>query len=544
MAQISGSTYPNPFGPNQSPLINLGGLTGHPDTVSPAEFVADDPSARNGAVLEMMQRWRTININVGGTNAIRYNAEEIIPREPKEPDDAYKRRIFHAVMPPFIQRLASQAAGTILRRGVHLEGGDEAYWDEWAKNVTGDGTPLNEFCRELLVDALLYGHSSALVDYSNEAQPATLAEELAMGRKPYLVRVGAQQIRGWRTVDNRHQAPLTMVRYHEVISEPKGAFGETLVDQIRVITPDGYQLWRDGTGSGRNQGWQLYESGEHTAGEIPLVAVYSNRIATLISKPPLEECGNLAIAYCQRFTDYMHNVHCGALPILALKGFDPDNNDTELGISVNTAILLPPDGDATIVSPPSDSYNAQLACLQTLEEQISTLGVSTLAKQNLTNSTAEAKRLDRIDSDSIMAIMSEDLQRAINDILRIAGQYAGKEPPTVSIPRDYENRLLDGNQITAMLQLQMQNQISQETLLRILREGEVLPPYVDIDEEIIRTKDEVDDQFDLQIEQMEAMQQANPPSEDGGVSSGAAAEGSTKGSQTLPTPLRSGKNAD
>ena len=34
MAQISGSTYPNPFGPNQPPLINLGGLTEHPDRVS------------------------------------------------------------------------------------------------------------------------------------------------------------------------------------------------------------------------------------------------------------------------------------------------------------------------------------------------------------------------------------------------------------------------------------------------------------------------------------------------------------------------------
>ena len=141
-----------------------------------------------------------------------------------------------------------------------------------------------------------------------------------------------------------------------------------------------------------------------------------------------------------------------------------------------------------------------------------------------------------------MAIMSEDLQRAIGDILRIAGHYAGKEPPTVSIPKDYENRLLDGNQITAMLQLQMQNQISQETLLRILREGEVLPPYVDIQDEIVRTKDEVDDQFDLQIEQMEAMQQAAP--NEGGVTSGDAASGSTKGSQTLSTPLRSGKHAD
>ena len=93
-----------------------------------------------------------------------------------------------------------------------------------------------------------------------------------------------------------------------------------------------------------------------------------------------------------------------------------------------------------------------------------------------------------------------------------------------------------------MLQLQMQNQISQETLLRILREGEVLPPYVDIQDEIVRTKDEVDDQFDLQIEQMEAMQQAAP--NEGGVTSGDAASGSTKGSQTLSTPLRSGKHAD
>ena len=547
MTAISGSTYPNPFWPRQEPLINLGGLTGHPDLFTPATMVDNDPSARTGAVLEMMTRWRSINLNVGGTLLIRENAEDVIPREPAEHDDAYRRRIFHSVMPPFIQRLASQAAGTILRRGVHMEGGDLEWFEEWAKNVTGDDTPLNEFARELLVDALLYGHSAALVDFSNEEQPATLADEIAMGRKPYLVRVGAQQIRGWRTIGNRHQSPLTQVRYSEFVSTPKGEFGEEIVENIRVVTKDGWQIWRSGTdGTDINDGWNLYDSGTHTAGEVPLVPVYSNRIATLTSKPPLEECANLAIAYCQRFTDYMHNVHCGALPLLALKGFDPDSGDTELGISVNTAILLPPDGDAQIVSPPSDSYNAQLNCLQTLEEQISTLGVSTLAKQNLTNSTAEAKRLDRIDSDSIMAIMSEDLTRALTDMLRIVGQYAGKEPPVITIPKDYENRLLDGNQITALLQLQMQNQISQSTLLRILREGEVLPPYVDIDEEIARTRDAIDEQFDLQLEQAEAMGEVEAAQAEaqGGVSTGGAASGSAKGANTLATPMRSGKHSD
>ena len=115
----------------------------------------------------------------------------------------------------------------------------------------------------------------------------------------------------------------------------------------------------------------------------------------------------------------------------------------------------------------------------------------------------------------------------------------------VTIPQDFTNRLLDGNQITAMLQLQMQNQISQTTLLRILQEGEVIPPYVEIDEEIALTKEAVQEDFDLQLEQAEAMGSLEASqSDEGGVSSGAAAEGSQTGSQTLPTPLRPGKHSD
>ena len=59
--------------------MNLGGLTGKPDTISPATLSTDDPSARNGATLGMMPHWEPINICVGGTKAIRDYAERIIP---------------------------------------------------------------------------------------------------------------------------------------------------------------------------------------------------------------------------------------------------------------------------------------------------------------------------------------------------------------------------------------------------------------------------------------------------------------------------------
>ena len=555
---VSGSTYPDRGGygfgyaVNASrPLVNLSGFTGQPDSMTPATTATEDPAARTGAVLQMMPWWQPMNINVEGTECIKRYAEYIIPREPREDDEAYNRRIFHAVLPPFVQRLASQAAGTILRRGIHVEGGDQEYWDEWCKDVTGDGTTLNEFARRLLIDAILFGHSSAIVDYPNGEQPKSLAEERELNRRPYLVPVSCQQIRGWRTVGDRRMGDLEMVRYHENISKPVGDFGEEIIEQVRVLRAGKYELYRnDLPGRNAETGWYLHESGEFSLDKVPLITVYSNQIATLMSKPPLLEVANLSIAYCQRFTDYHHCVHVGSQPILVLQGFDPDS-DSELGLSVNTAVLLPPDGSASYVQPTSDAYDSQLMCLKELEKQIDTLGISTLAQQNITNAAAEAKRLDRIDSDSIMSIISDNLEKGMMEMFQMAAQYAGVEPPdSITIPKDYENRLLDGNQITAMLQMYMQGVISKETLLRIMQEGEVLPPYIEIDEEVIKTEDEAEARFETELEEAEAMlemQIANTPKPqgtEGGVSSGNAAAGGSKGNNTLPTPLRPGKHSD
>jgi hypothetical protein len=558
--KTSGSTYPQgsdwnaplagvPVGRRDTP-------TKYPYPVPASEEMGADPSVYSGAVLGMMPFWQTINVVIGGTKTIRANAETIIPREPEEPDDAYQRRIFHAVMPPFLQRLAAQAAGTILRKGIHLEGGDEEYWSEWVKDVTGDGTPLNEFARRLLVDALLYGHTCAVVDYPDDEAPRTLLEERQRkDRQPYLIPISAQQVLGWRTSGNRSQGRLDQVRYFETVVERKGKFAEDVIEQIRVLEPGRWEVWRrDDAIEGR---WKLHASGTTPLEEIPLVAVYSNRLSTLVSRPPLLEVANLNIAYCQRFTDYHHAIHVGAQPILVLKGFDEDSG-RPIGLSVNTAVLLPPDGDAMYVEPTADAYESQLKCLQTMEDQISNLGISTLARQNLTNAAAEAKRLDRIDSDSIMSIISEDLARAIEVMLKQAAEYAGKEPPTVSIPRDYENRLIDGNQITAYLQLFMQGAIDQETLLRILQEGEVLPAYIDIQEVITKAQDYLDEQMAREVEkadELAAVQAEHAPdpvapgststsvgAKQGGVASGKAGKGSQTGSSTLPTPLRPGKH--
>jgi hypothetical protein len=486
--------------------------------------------------------WVPIDICVGGTSELRARARDFIPQEPREDDAAYNRRIFHATLPPFLTRLASQAAGVILRKGIDIQG--DPYWTDWATDVTGDGTTLNEYARRQLITAILYGHSSSLVDFPAAASPRNLAEERALARRPYLVPVSPKQILGWRTSTDSWSSDLTQVRIRETVILAAGRYGEEITDQIRVLEPGRYELWRPTTPRTNlptaiqlpgPSAWDVHETGTTTLDRIPLVTVYSNRDGNLLSRPPLLEVAQLNIAYAQRFCDFHHSIHVGASPILVLRGFDPDS-ESSLGLSVNSALLLPPDGGAEYVEPTSDAFDAQLKCLAALEDQISRLGINTLTQQNVTNAAAESKRMDRIDSDSIMAVIAGDLERSIAEIFSLAAAYVGIEPPTISIPRDYENRLLDGNQITAYLQLYMQRAISQRTLLTILQQGEVLPPTLNIDEELSAVQELLEEQL--------AMDRLATNAAGADLAFQNAGQGESLTSQTLPTPLRPGRNAE
>jgi hypothetical protein len=500
-----------------------------------------DPSKRTQLVQSMEPAWDPIDVCNGGTAELRARSKDFIPQEPREDDAAYNRRIFHATLPPFLTRLASQAAGVILRKGIDIQGDD--YWTTWSQDVTGDGTTLNEYARRQLITAILYGHSSSIVDFSASATPRNLAEERALARKPYLVPVHPRQILGWRTSNDSWSSELSQVRIRETIVLPAGRYGEELTDQIRVLEPGRYELWRPNTPRTNlpvgvqlpgPTAWEIYEQGTTTLDTIPLVTVYSSRLGNLLSKPPLLEVAQLNIAYAQRFCDFHHSIHVGASPILVLRGFDPDS-DSPIGLSVNSALLLPPDGGAEYVEPTSDAFDAQLKCLAALEDQISRLGINTLTQQNVTNAAAESKRMDRIDSDSIMAVIAGDLERSIAEIFEIAASYIGIEPPVISIPRDYENRLLDGNQITAYLQLFMQNAISQKTLLTILQQGEVLPTTLDLDAEVSATAEMLEEQM--------AMSRLGTAGPDLAFQSSAnAGQGESLASQTLATPMRSGRD--
>jgi hypothetical protein len=437
-------------------------------------IVSESPFVRSLEVIGMMPDWKVMAAVTNGTNYIRDLAELYLPQEPREDDEAWQARIDRSVLSPYTSRLIETAAGAVLRKPIHIEG--DPYWSEVALDIDGIGSNINEYARRALVSSLTYGHSAILVDFPAATGARNLAEERAMGRRPYFVHVDAPQIWGWRKDDTNR---LTQIRIHDYEYRPLNEFGEEQVEVMRVIYPGRYDLYTLG-----QETVTFEESNGFSLDTIPVVPIYSNRRGVLISQPGLLDIANLNITHYQRQSDLIHALHIAAMPTLVLEGYSQDSSEATIG--VNYALGMEPGHKAYYVQSDATSFEAQMAELQSLEGQMSTLGITKLFGQKFVAESAEAKRIDQAQSNSVLAIISQELESALNQAFKLAAQYVGMEPPVITIDRDFDYYRLIGQDVAVLAQLNEAGKISDETLLKILQHGEILPEDVKIADELER----------------------------------------------------------
>ena len=435
--------------------------------------VSESPFVRSLDVIAMMADWSIMAAVTKGTNYLRDMCETYLPQEPREDDDAYQTRVDRSVLSPYTSRLIETAAGAILRKPIHLEG--DPYWLDLAQNIDGIGSNINEYARRALVSSLTYGHSAILIDYPTATGAMNLAEERAQGRRPYFVHIDAPQIWGWRKEATTNR--LLQVRIHDYSVRPINEFGEEQIEEMRVIYPGRYDLYTLG-----QEVVEFSESGGYSLTEIPLVPIYSNRRGVLQSQPPLLDIANLNITHYQRQADLIHALHIAAMPTLVLEGWDDTTGSATMG--VNYAIAMQPGNKAYYVQADATSFDAQMAELQSLEQQMSTLGVTKLFGQKFVAESAEAKRIDQAQSNSVLSIISQELESALNQAFAFAAQYVGIEPPEVTIDRDFDYYRLIGQDISVLAQLNQLGKISDSMLLEVLRRGEILPDNINIEDEM------------------------------------------------------------
>jgi len=450
----------------------------------------DSPFTRTRAVLDMMKGWEIMKAVTEGTDYLRQNSEAFLPLEPREDYDAYLARVNRAVFSPFTQRLIRAATGLVLRKPITLTG--DPYWTEMFKmDVDGCKSDLDEYARRILMCSLTYGQSHILVDYPAPSGARSLAEERAQDRRPYWIEVDPTNLYGWRLDRESNYGNLIQARIAEKAVLPSGQFGEQVFDQIRVIEPGRYRVFRkkeqleemydvsDNSSVGEfevattQKDYKQVESGSFSLGEIPLVTIYSGKTDNLVSKPPLLDIAYLNIAHFQRQADLIHSLHVASQPMLVMEGYDDQTKD--LAISVNYAMATQPGNKVYYVEPASSAFDAQSAEIKELQMQMATLGISTLSQQKFVAESADARRLDRVDTNSMLAMVSMELEQKLQKAFNLSAEYVGIEPPEIKISRDFDIERLIGQDITALTSLFDQQVIDREEFRDILVQGEVLP---------------------------------------------------------------------
>jgi len=451
---------------------------------------SDSPFTRTRAVVDMMKGWEIMRAVTEGTEYLRENSEAFLPLEPREDYDAYLARVNRAVFSPFTQRLIRAATGLVLRKPIALIG--DPYWTDMFKmDVDGCGSDLDEYARRLLMCSLTYGQSHILVDYPAPSGAVSLAEERQQNRRPYWIEVDPTNIYGWRLDRESNYGNLIQVRLAEKAVLPDGDFGEKIYDQVRVIEPGRYRVFRkretvedlyedDGGGYAGSMSspegakdYELAESGDFSLGEVPLVSIYSGKVENLVSKPPLLDIAYLNLAHFQRQADLIHSLHVASQPMLVMEGYDDQTKD--VAISVNYAMATQPGNKVYYVEPASSAFDAQSAEIKELQMQMATLGISTLSQQKFVAESADARRLDRVDTNSMLAMVSMELEQKLQKAFNLSAEYVGIEPPEVKISRDFDIERLIGQDITALTSLFDQQVIDREEFRDILVQGEVLP---------------------------------------------------------------------
>lgn len=447
----------------------------------------------------MQPRWELIEALTGGTLQMQALGTKWLPQEPKESDDSYTSRLRNSVCPPYFNRLEQMLAGMITRKPIRLDAVSDVV-TEHLYDVDLQQNDLQvwayNFCRSLI----RYGHMGVLVDFGRGADGTTTD-------RPYWVSYTPREILDYRTDLRDGTQKLTMLRLYERLELPYNEWGTEVVEQVRVLEPGRFRLYRKQPSKGGD--WNLVDEGETSLNFIPFAVAYSNRVGLLESTPPLEEVAWLNLKAYRCDSDQSNLLHISATPRQFLYGVPAELDEIDAG--PESAIALPQDARVEFVEPAGISFEARFKQLEKIEHQINQLGLAAVLGQKMAAETAASKSIDRSQGDSALMSVALQLQDLIDNCLKFHAAYLGiADAGSSMVNTDFVSQRLEPAHMAELLKLRLAGEITQETLLIQLADGEVFHDDFDVDAELEATSAMQQARLEAQEQQLSGALQQLP----------------------------------
>lgn len=444
--------------------------------------MSDNPNITLPAVDAMRADWAVVAPLMGGTKAMRAAGKALLPQYPGEEDDVYKRRLAQSTLLPAYSETVGNMTDRVFAEPLQL--GDDVPGEiaGWCLDVDRAGNDLNAWAVDWFRVGLSHGICHALVEHPPAEGVRTRADEIAAGLRPYAVLIKPEQVLGWRSEGGQ----LTQFRYLETVEEAEGTFGVASVDQVRVLEPGIWKVYRankDGT-------WKLHEEGITSLSRIPLVTFYTGRTGFMTARPPLIELAHLNVKHWQSQSDQDNILHTIRVPILVRIGMETryDANGQplpgEFKVGVGTLTDLPREGDMKYVEHTGAAVEAGRKALQDLLDEMRMAGAKLLQKDKQQTKTATQAEEEAAQELSPLARMAGQFADALAQLLQFMADYRGlPDGGMVELRGNFDADFMPEVSLPTLVQMANSGMLSKETLFtEMQRRGVISDEYNWLDE--------------------------------------------------------------
>lgn len=433
--------------------------------------------------------------------------EKYLPKEPAEPQQAYRARLDRATYAPIFRDAIRSYAGLLSRFQII---DPPSSMDSNQHNVDLQGSSVQSFltmCDEM---ALRDGGTFVMVDIMPDSGATNFFDQMQDGRHPYLVNIKRSDVINWSVKYERGREFVEHVTVRQLRSlpDPEGQFGAKIEPIYYVLRPGLVEMYRlERTAASRYEN-VLIDSIKTTLPVVPLVwyGAGSSRFAQ--GDLPLSGLADLSIQHFQLRSDLGELLHKCAMPVPVRKGapIGPDGKPAALILGPNTAVDLSgePGSDFSFAEPTGKSLERHQAEIEHVEQLMDRSSLNFLYGANVKTATEASLRASQVAS-SVSALIRNKVSM-FNMIMRLWAWYAGEQNQIsqesgLAVNDSLINKPLGASEIAQLVNLYSQQLLSRATVLDELQRGGVLDPDMVIEDELSRIEEERTARLEQQAEE-------------------------------------------
>lgn len=417
---------------------------------------------------------------------MRQQKEKHLPKMELETDKGYLNRLNRSTLYPALRETLSQMCGRVFFKAISTEDIDDTIKTDFLPDVDMAGNNLDVFSARWFYSALAYGVSYVLVDYTRTENTKTLADEKAVGARPYLVHIKPQSVLGFKTQSINGKQQLTQFRYKETVIEDDGEFAVKAIEQICV-----YELGRVRKYRKSQNGWELFADLQIIAQNkpldyIPIVAFSTNQTGFMLGESPLLELAYLNVKHWQSQSDQDNILNTARVPLLVRIGMDGEK-PVQIGGSL---IDVPKDGDFRYVEHSGAAIQSGLESLKELESQMRVAGAKLLDKTVLAMTDSQS-RDEQGKEISQLRLYANKLEDALDLVLEYVGKWIGiQQVGSVEISGNIDSDFDPHTSMDTVIKLQASGNLSKQSTFEEAKRRGLISDNLDWEDEQARLEAE------------------------------------------------------